>query len=185
LLKLQVNLKTRQMACKFVANGVIMKSKKKPLAPENIPYEDLDMPSQLVQEDVIFAYKKSTSGQGYVRTAVSVWPTELAYSKFKHILNAHDLTLAEWASLLQISERTLNRYAKEDLSFNSILHERIQLLHTALLEVKALFGATSKAWLFGTPPAFGGKSPFDLLFTQAGITRVRQVLHSVQHGIVA
>jgi uncharacterized protein (DUF2384 family) len=165
-----------------VPNVCIVRSKRNESSGSS--YHSSPTASQSVTEAIV-AYKKASTSLGYTKHTLNVWPVTLSYSNFKVILDAHTLTMAEWASLLQVSERTFHRYAKEDLSFNSILNERIQILNTLLIELQAVAGSDVKAWLYSTPPAFGGARPFDYLFTLSGITKVRQVLHSIQHGIVA
>jgi putative toxin-antitoxin system antitoxin component (TIGR02293 family) len=140
---------------------------------------------EIKEENNIVNEPEMVYNRTYVKATVSYLPQELSYSKFKHTLDAFTLTMAEWAALLQISERTLHRYAKEDLSFNSILHERINLITELLNLTTEVFGVHTKAWLLSTPPSFGGKAPFDFLYTQKGIERVMQVLHGIQYGIVA
>jgi putative toxin-antitoxin system antitoxin component (TIGR02293 family) len=144
-----------------------------------VVYKALEPKASIAAESSIAASK------AYVKVTVSYLPQELSYAKFKRTLDANCLTMAEWAALLQISERTLHRYAKDDLSFNSILHERISLITDLLKQCTQVFGNTTKQWLLSTPPSFGGKTPFDFLYTQKGIERVMQVLHSMQYGVVA
>jgi uncharacterized protein (DUF2384 family) len=110
---------------------------------------------------------------------------ELSYKNFKSILDLNVFTISEWAALLQLSERTFHRYAKDNLSFNSILTERIQLLHTLVSEGLKLFGSNFKAWLNSEPFSLFGKKPIQILYTQEGILEVYRIMKRMQHGIVA
>jgi uncharacterized protein (DUF2384 family) len=111
--------------------------------------------------------------------------TELAYKDFKTILDLNVFTIAEWASLLQLSERTFHRYAKDNLSFNAILTERIALLQTLINEGLRMFGTQFKSWLNSEPYSLFGKKPIQILYTQEGILEVYRIMKRMQHGIVA
>lgn len=110
---------------------------------------------------------------------------ELSYKEFKKILDTNVFTIAEWAALLQLSERTFHRYAKSNLSFNAILTERINLLNTLITEGLQLFGANFKNWLNSEPYSLFGQKPIEILFTQKGIVQVYKIMKRMQHGIVA
>jgi uncharacterized protein (DUF2384 family) len=111
--------------------------------------------------------------------------TEMSYNSFKNILDLNVFTIAEWAGFLQLSERTMHRYAKENLSFNGILTERINLLHTLITEGISLFGSKFKAWLNTEPYSLFGQKPIQILYTQKGISEVYKIMKRLQHGIVA
>ena len=49
---------------------------------------------------------------------------DLTYEEFKKIAGKTPFTLAEWASILHVSERTLQRYAKNNSTFSPINAER-------------------------------------------------------------
>ena len=49
---------------------------------------------------------------------------DFTYSEFKKIADKTPFTQAEWASILHVSERTLQRYAKANGSFAPINAER-------------------------------------------------------------
>ena len=64
---------------------------------------------------------------------------ELMYNDFEKILDKAPFTLAEWADMLHVSERTLQRYAKNKSSFAPIQAERILMLDNVLKEAKITF----------------------------------------------
>jgi uncharacterized protein (DUF2384 family) len=149
----------------------------KNLKPKN-SFED-KMDSNIVEESIVFY------GTHKLNTTNKFASTELPYHHFKLILDLNVFTIAEWASLLQISERTMHRFAKEDLSFSGILTERIQLLHEIIKEGIHLFGPNFKAWLFSKPYNLYGEMPMNLLYTHLGIVEVYKIMKRLQHGIVA
>jgi putative toxin-antitoxin system antitoxin component (TIGR02293 family) len=142
-------------------------------------YKDIEIEPSILNEPLI------DTGYTISEPINNYYSTELSYNNFKKILDLNVFTIAEWAALLQISERTMHRYAKENLSFNGILTERINLLHTLIKEGIALFGTQFKAWLNTTPYSLFGKKPIEILYTQIGILEVFKIMKRMQHGIVA
>ena len=50
------------------------------------------------------------------------------YAEFKKIADKTPFTLSEWSSILHLSERTLQRYAKNNSNFAAINAERALLI---------------------------------------------------------
>jgi uncharacterized protein (DUF2384 family) len=149
----------------------------KNLKPKNT-FEEI-IGSNIVEESIV------VYGAPKLDTSNKFEATELPYHHFKLILDLNVFTIAEWAGLLQISERTMHRFAKEDLSFSGILTERIELLHQLIKEGIHLFGPNFKAWLLSKPYNLFGKMPMNLLYTHLGIMEVYKIMKRLQHGIVA
>ena len=57
---------------------------------------------------------------------------EFTYNEFKKISDKAELTQKEWSEILHISERTLQRYAKDNSSFNFNVIDRILLIDKVL-----------------------------------------------------
>ena len=57
---------------------------------------------------------------------------DFTYNEFKKIADKSPFTKAEWAALLHVSERTLQRYAKDNCSFAPINAERADRKSTRL-----------------------------------------------------
>ena len=74
---------------------------------------------------------------------------EFTYAEFKKISDKTPFTQAEWASMLHISERTLQRYAKSNGSFAPINAERALQIDNVLRRAKEVFGpvGTFYKWL--------------------------------------
>ncbi len=148
--------------------------KQKPIAPKvNEPLND--------RVEEAFVLYNATAPINFNSYALK----ELSYKSFKSILDLNVFTIAEWAALLQLSERTFHRYAKDNLSFNGILTERIELIHTLILEGLQLFGTQFKQWLQSAPYSLAGKKPIQILYTQEGILEVYKLMKRMQHGVVA
>ena len=112
---------------------------------------------------------------------------ELMYNDFEKILDKAPFTLAEWADMLHVSERTLQRYAKNKSSFAPIQAERILMLDNVLKEAKITFGKTENfyTWLKRKPYMVDGTISIEGLATYEGIQNVLTQLGRIQNGITA
>ncbi len=112
---------------------------------------------------------------------------DFTFSEFKKIADKAPFTQAEWASILHISERTLQRYAKSNSHFAPINAERAVQIAKILELGKLTFGNTNKfyQWLKGNPYMLEGDLSLDSLSTFDGIEKVLTQLGRIQHGIFA
>ncbi|MEO6539873.1 MAG: antitoxin Xre-like helix-turn-helix domain-containing protein [Ferruginibacter sp.] len=112
---------------------------------------------------------------------------DFTYNEFKKISDKTPFTQAEWASILHVSERTLQRYAKNNSSFAPINAERALQIDKVLKEGKITFGKIENFynWLKRDPYMLGGNLSFDALYSANGIERVLTQLHRIQHGLFA
>ena len=112
---------------------------------------------------------------------------DFTYNEFKKIADKTPFTQAEWASILHVSERTLQRYAKNNGSFAPINAERALQIEKVIKEGKATFGKVENfyAWIKGNPYMLEGELSFNSLTTYEGIQKVLIQLGRIQHGILA
>jgi uncharacterized protein (DUF2384 family) len=112
---------------------------------------------------------------------------EFTFSEFKKIADKSPFTQAEWASILHVSERTLQRYAKNNGSFAPINAERALQIEKVLKEGKITFGKVENFynWLKRNPFMLGGNLSFDSLYSANGIERILTQLTRIQHGLFA
>ncbi len=112
---------------------------------------------------------------------------EFTYNDFKKIADKVPFTLAEWASILHVSERTLQRYAKSNSSFAPINAERISLIETVIKEAKITFGKVENFynWLKRNPYMLEANISIQSLSTYEGIQNVLTQMGRIQHGILA
>ena len=124
----------------------------------------------------------------YNRT-VKVIPSikNYTYNEFKKIADKTPFTQAEWASILHVSERTLQRYAKNNSSFAPINADRAIQIANLINEGKKTFGKTALfyQWLKRKPLMLEGSLSFESLTTTHGIQLVLTQLGRIQHGILA
>jgi len=115
-----------------------------------------------------------------------IFVKDFTYKDFKKILNKGAFTLAEWADMLFMSERTLHRYAKDDGGFNGLQIERILLLEALIDTGNEMFGREGfKTWLQSRPFSLGGEVAQNKLTTHHGIQEIIDTLGRIQHGITA
>ncbi|RZK51598.1 MAG: DUF2384 domain-containing protein [Pedobacter sp.] len=94
------------------------------------------------------------------------------------------LTIEEVASVLHISERTLQRYTPSTLIRTEYADRAIELAQLYERGVEVL--GSNKAfnsWVKSPNFALGGEIPFSLLDTRIGFTMVLDILGRIEHGV--
>ena len=121
--------------------------------------------------------------------SVKVIPSvkDFTYNDFKKIADKTPFTHAEWASMLHVSERTLQRYAKNNGSFAPINAERALQIANVINEGKKTFGKTEMFynWIKRNPFMLEGNLSFESLTSYEGIVKVLTQLGRIQHGLFA
>lgn len=95
-----------------------------------------------------------------------------------------DLSKREFADVVQISERTLNRRAKETrLSVDE--SDRVYRLSRLVERAALVLGGSDNAriWLKEPNVALGGAVPLEMARTGPGSSLVDQLLGRIEHGI--
>ena len=112
---------------------------------------------------------------------------DFTYNEFKKIADKTPFTQAEWASMLHVSERTLQRYAKNNGSFAPINAERALQIANVINEGKKTFGNTEMfyQWIKRNPFMLEGNLSFESLTSYEGIVKVLTQLGRIQHGLFA
>ncbi|MFM2327505.1 MAG: hypothetical protein RIR31_1707 [Bacteroidota bacterium] len=112
---------------------------------------------------------------------------DFTYTDFKKIADKVSFTQTEWAAILHVSERTLQRYAKNNGSFAPINTQRALQIAKIIEMGKITFGsfATFYSWIKRKPYMLGGNLSFESLTTAEGIEKVLTQLHRIQHGLFA
>ncbi len=111
----------------------------------------------------------------------------VAYGAYQPVLEHKGLASKDWARLLHVSERTLQRIQQDRRSLDTEASER-------LLEVNRLFAHGAE--VFGTEERFlqwagravyslGRRRPLDLMQTLAGMRILHTELGRIQHGMPA
>ncbi|MCC8423795.1 antitoxin Xre/MbcA/ParS toxin-binding domain-containing protein [Mucilaginibacter sp. UR6-11] len=96
------------------------------------------------------------------------------------------LTIQEFANILHISERTLQRYDNDEIIKTEYAEKAVELarLYTRGEEV---FGSLDKfkTWMKSPVHVFRGDTPVSLLDTSIGFDMVFKELGRIEHGIFA
>lgn len=109
------------------------------------------------------------------------------YNEFKKIADKSPFSQTEWASILHLSERTLQRYAKNNGVFAPMNAERVLQIAKVLEQGKVTFGSVDNFynWLKDEPRTLEGRLSFDSLNSYDGIERVLTQLGRIQYGLLA
>ena len=142
-------------------------------------------PKAFTQKDKVSKFNEPLPVYRTVKSLPAV--KDFTYHEFKKIADKAPFTQAEWASILHISERTLQRYAKDNSTFASINAERALQIAKVLKEGEFTFGKAENFynWLKRNPYMLEGNLSFDSLTSYEGIQRVLTQLGRIQHGILA
>ncbi len=123
-------------------------------------------------------------------TSIQYAPTKQAvmdfnYKKLKKIMDVVPFTQIEWANMIHLSERTLQRYAKNNTSFESIYIDRILHLQALIdLGLDTFTDAdTFYAWLKDEKHVLGKVLNFDSLKTDRGIQLLIDQVNRIQYGV--
>lgn len=109
------------------------------------------------------------------------------YSLFQSILSTGPFSTKEWSVYLHLTERTLQRYKKENKLFEPIHSERI--IKIAQLQKRGIeiFGNLDNfnQWMNSKIIALGGIKPKELLDNSFGISILNDELTRIEHGVLA
>ncbi len=140
------------------------------------------------QKEDDFSSMQSEPYVPYIRS-IKVLPSlkDFTYSEFKKVADKAPFSQAEWAAMLHVSERTLQRYAKANGSFAPINAERAIQIDNVIKKGKEVFGTAEifYNWLKGKPNMLEGQLSLESLSTAHGINMVLIQLGRIEHGILA
>ena len=138
-----------------------------------------------IQPAQLFSYNSVDDNN--VLAIIHLVRSGISYKDFNKIADDTPFSLTEWASYLQLSERTIQRNQKEKKSFQPIQSERIVELSMLYQYGVEVFGDKDNfnTWLNAKSIALGGRTPKELLDTKFGISMVRDELGRIEQGILA
>ena len=112
---------------------------------------------------------------------------DFTFNDFKKIASKVDFTQKEWSDILHISDRTLQRYANDNGSFNTGVIDRIVQISKVLQRGREVFGSYQKfnLWLRENPYMLEGRLSLHSLASIEGINNVLTQLGRIEHGIFA
>jgi putative toxin-antitoxin system antitoxin component (TIGR02293 family) len=139
-------------------------------------------------------FQKSVKGNKVEESKMDYYPLkhvrltkEFTFREFKKIADEVDLTQREWSDILHISERTLQRYAKDNGTFNSGVIDRILLIDKVIKKGIEVFGNAIDfiTWLRDHPISIEGELDVQSLAGFDGISKVLNQLGRIEYGILA
>lgn len=111
----------------------------------------------------------------------------LSFNVFLKLVDKSPFPISEWANFLHLSERTMQRYKKENKDFDPIYAEKI--LEVSMLNHygSEVLGSQQNfnTWLNTKNPALGGVVPKTLLDSTFGIQIIKEELARIEHGVFA
>lgn len=121
----------------------------------------------------------------YLPVKKPVTVADYTYKKLKKLADLVPFTQSEWANMLHLSERTLQRYAKNNSSFEGIYTDRILLLQEMInLGLETFTSADALySWLKKDKQVLGQTINFESLYSDRGIQEVIDQLSRIQYGV--
>ena len=98
-----------------------------------------------------------------------------------------NFSLEDWSSFLHLSERTLQRYKKENKHFDTIYSERIVQIDLLYKKGAEVFDNIHdfQTWMETVSVPLGSIKPKELLDTTYGINLVADELSRIAYGVLA
>lgn len=109
------------------------------------------------------------------------------FKTFNEFSITYPLNSTTWSKILNMSERTIQRYRREKKRFDSIHTEKLLLIMLLFKKGSDVFGNTKNflTWISSENIALGGVKPIDLLDNSFGINLVKDELIKIEHGVLA
>jgi putative toxin-antitoxin system antitoxin component (TIGR02293 family) len=103
-----------------------------------------------------------------------------------HLIYYASLSLKEIASLLPITERTIQRYTASD-RFSPAVSEQIIAIAQIISRGEEVFGDRKRflTWMNHKNPALSNNKPFDLLSSRFGANLIIDELGRIEHGVIS
>lgn len=111
----------------------------------------------------------------------------IAISLFEDIVQANSYSISQWSKFLHLTERTIQRYKKENRKFETLQSERIIEIAKLQLKGKDVFGSKAffNEWMNSKIIALGNIKPIELLDSSFGIDMLMDELGRIEHGVLA
>ncbi|MGB6092657.1 MAG: antitoxin Xre-like helix-turn-helix domain-containing protein [Moheibacter sp.] len=141
-----------------------------------------------IVEEAAFELQKTGLLSAYCRDKLmKLVRNGISYPAFQKVVDDFSFTIEEWSTFLHLSERTLQRYKKNDTSFDSLQSERILQITLFYQRGIDVFGDRDNfdTWLNTVSIALGNIKPKELLDNSFGISLLDEELIRIEHGVLA
>ncbi len=107
------------------------------------------------------------------------------YEVVKRISRRFSLKKSELTDILGISERTLQRYEKQNQILKPALADRLERFQRITQQALDLFEdeGETRRWLSTPKDYLIGKTPLEALATDSGCKKVEELLYRAEYGI--
>lgn len=147
------------------------------------PFEPFTDEEKLPKVEEPFAAYLTTPSVKKIQASIA----NFTYQHFQQIAQKVPFTIEDWAKILHLSERTLQRYAKDNKNFEGIYADRIlQIDKVFVLGLSVFNGADALyQWLKMPKNVMGQLLDFDSLSYTDGIRMILDQLGRIQQGVYA
>jgi putative toxin-antitoxin system antitoxin component (TIGR02293 family) len=138
-------------------------------------------PVQDEHEELYFSSLSEKSGYDKIHAVREGIP----YYAFERYAVTSPLSMTDWSELLEISERSLQRYKKDNKIFDRMRSERIMEIARVLKKGVEVFGDKEKFIIYMNSKiiALGGIKPRELLDSSYGIKLLDEELTRIDYGM--
>lgn len=139
-------------------------------------------------EEAVMEYRRSGRLVAQNRLMLMDWVRGgLDFKLFQNMVSRFPFSLEEWSQFLHLSERTIQRYKKEDKTFDSLQTEKILQITLLYQRGVEIFGDKPNFdfWLDTKNLALGNLKPKELLDNAFGIALLEEELTRIEHGVFA
>ncbi|MEI6754650.1 MAG: antitoxin Xre-like helix-turn-helix domain-containing protein [Paludibacter sp.] len=128
-----------------------------------------------------------TDSENDIKSLITAVRNGINFNYFLNIAEYSNFNLHDWATILHLSERTMQRYKKESLTFEPLQSEKILQIALILQKGQEVFGNSLKFnnWINADNQGLGGVKPKELLDNSFGIKLIEDELVKIEHGVLA
>ncbi|RYG05970.1 MAG: hypothetical protein EOO07_29530 [Chitinophagaceae bacterium] len=110
---------------------------------------------------------------------------EFKISNFERLNQKLPFSQAEWADILHISDRTLQRYIKDKKPFEGLYAEHLYQLENLAIMASDVFSTPEKVknWLMSSKNVLGSTLDFNTLKSFWGVKLIATELGRIAHGV--
>jgi putative toxin-antitoxin system antitoxin component (TIGR02293 family) len=111
----------------------------------------------------------------------------IEYETFEELSGRYSLKNEDWSRILNISERTMQRYKREKKRFDPIHSEKLLLIMLLFKKGVDVFGNSDNfiKWLNSENISLGGIKPMNMLDNSFGVNMIKDELIRIEHGVLA
>lgn len=141
-----------------------------------------------IVEEAAMEYRRTGTLANRNRSVLMQWVRGgIDFDMFQTMVSKFPFSIEEWSQFLHLSERTIQRYKKEDKNFDSLQSEKILQISLLYQRGVEIFGDKDNfnSWLSANNIALGNVKPKELLDNAFGIALLEEELTRIEHGIFA